>query len=330
MQKKEKKSYAKSKKFEELQQDRKAKLHERSVQKKTGYERDIRTLTKRILGGVHGAVEGECEVTVEELRLAKHQLEKLIIKTRVLSNNKNVDLTKARSFLENEKHLIIDYIQGKRDLPGLVKQKGQASGTNHSSASTSKRNKPGNRTYRDESDSFDSMFAELGFDDDEESEEDSQEEYFRSLGFVDSDEEEVVVVPVLKPVAVEKPQPIVSSPAVDARATSFKRMAIVLIDERISAVINSGIEYLMHYRRRRKKEDLSFREETMRYIEDEISFEKNKAAIDLKNKGYGDGDVREFIRLFNEEYNTNKNWMIRKCLHMSRVLEYRKGSTASG
>ena len=330
MQKKEKKSYAKSKKFEELQQDRKAKLRERSVQKKTGYERDIRTLTKRILGSVHGAVEGECEVTVEDLRLAKHQLDKLITKTRVLSNNKNVDLAKARSYLENEKHLLIDYIQGKRDLRGLVNKKGQASGTNHSSAAITGRNEKGNKALQGESDSFDSMFSELGFDDGDESEEDSQEEYFRSLGFVDSEEEEVVVAHVSKPVQVEKPQPTVNSPAVDVRTNSFRRMAIVLIDERISSVINSGIEYLMHYRRRRKKEDLSFREETMRYIESEISFEKNKAAIDLKNKGYSDGDVREFIRLFNEEYTTNKNWMIRKCLHMSRVLEYRKGSTASG
>lgn len=330
MQKKEKKSYAKSKKFEEIQQDRKAKLKERSVQKKTGYERDIRTLSKRILAGVHGAVEGECEVTVEDLRLAKFQLDKLITKTRVLSNNKNVDLTKARSSLENEKRLIIDYIQGKRDLPGLVRLKGQGAVSSQSSASTNNSNEKGHRTFQEESDSVDSMFAGLGFDDEDESEEDSQEEYFRSLGFVDSDEEEVVVAPVSKPVSVERPQPASNTPAVDTRISSFRRMAIVLIDERISSVINTGIEHLMHYRRRRKKDDLSFREETMRYIEEEISFEKNKAATELKNKGYGDIDVREFTRLFNEEYNTNKNWMIRKCLHMSRVLEYRKGSTASG
>jgi hypothetical protein len=331
MQKKERKSYSRSKKFDEIQQDRKAKLRERSVQKKTGYERDIRTLSKRILASVHGAVEGECEVTIDDLRLAKLQLDKLITKTRVLSNNKNVDLTKARSILENEKHLIIDYIQGKRECQGLVNKKGQVASTNHSSAATNNSTERGDKIFQAASESFDTMYAELGFDDDEEeSEENSQEEYFRSLGFGSNDEEEEFVVPVSKPVPVERTQPTGSSPAVDARTTSFRRMAIVLIDERISTVINTGIEHLMHYRRRRTKDDLSFREETMRYIEDEISFEKNKAATELKKKGYGDGDVREFIRLFNEEYVTNKNWMIRKCLHMSRVLEYRKGSTASG
>ena len=321
MHKKQKKNFTKARKFEELQQDRKAKLRERGVQKRTGYERDIRTLMKSILVQVTAAEEGTGEITREELVYARNQLDKLITKTRVLSGNKGVDLSSIKLKIETQKAIVLDYITGKRELAGKVGQHGQKPGVNRQVEFS------GNGTSDDfSSDKFSHTVEERGFESVERPRHSSKEEYYRNLGF--DDDNYTNPVPQKQPASHSPIQR--SSPEAFEKDEQLKKVSLTLIDSKISKIINEGIEHLMHYRRNRAPNAPGYADEIKRFINEEIGFEKRKAVVDMQNRGYNEAQLQGFARLFDREIETNRNWMARKCLYMSRVLEYRKGSTASG
>lgn len=325
MAKKEKKSYARSRKFDEVQQERKSKLQERSIQKKTGYERDMRTMMRQILAGVRAAEEGEGEITREELVKAKGRLEKLITKTRVLSGNKGVNLDRIKLKIETEKAIVTDYIRGKRELAGKVDQHGEKV------IRSDEPDNSGNNEVTSELhiDRISNDYSDFGFQDKPVKQGSSRQSYYQSLGF--DDESDTIVNPVTRkrdesPIIVTENQQVKS-----AQHDQIKKIGLTIIDSKISNVINEGIEYLMHYRRRRKKDNLAgYADEIKRFVNDEILVEKHKAMIELKNKGYSEELLQEFAVMFDREIEINKNWMMRKCLYMSRVLEYRKGATSSG
>ncbi|MCD6218642.1 hypothetical protein J7L05_12425 [bacterium] len=324
MARKEKKSYARSKKFDEVRRERKAKLQERAVQKKTGYERDLRTLMRRILAPVKAAEDGECEITKEELVKVRSQMEKLITKTRVLSGNKGVNLSRIKLKIETEKALVNDYIKGKRELAGKVDKHGEKISSSDEPDNT------GNIEVTSglHTDRVSNDYSDLGFNEETVKPGSSSEAYYRSLGFEDvSDtiDNPITKKPEESPIVVTDNKRIKS-----AQHDQIKKIGLTIIDSKISNVINEGIEYLMHYRRRRKKDSLGFGDEIKRFVNDEILVEKHKAMTELKNRGYSEELLQEFAAMFDREFEINKNWMVRKCLYMSRVLEYRKGATSSG
>ncbi len=324
MAKKEKKSYARSKKFDDVQHERKVKLKERSVQKKTGYERDLRTMMRRILASVKAAEDGECEITKEELVKAKGQLDKLITKVRVLSGNKGVNLSRIKLKIETEKAVVTDYIKGKRKLAGKVDQHGEKV------ISSDEPDNSGNNEVTTElhTDMVSNDYSDFGFHDETVKTTSSKEAYYRSLGF--DDESDTIANPVTK--KQDESQIVVTENqrTKSAQHDQVKKVGLTIIDSKISNVINEGIEYLMHYRRRKKKDSLGYAEETKRFVNDEILVERHKALTELKNRGYSEEMLQEFTAMFDREIEINKNWMMRKCLYMSRVLEYRKGATSSG
>lgn len=323
MQRKKKKSFTKAKKFEEIQQDRKAKLRERGVQKRTGYERDIRTMLKRVLAKVVAAESGEGEITRDELSNARKQLDKLITKTRTLSGNKGVDLSRIRLKIETRKAVVLDYITGKRSLSGKVDQHNQK-------PSESKKIEFSDNGTDDEGtqDKFNQTIDEHGFESVKETRQSSREEYYRNLGFGDDDDNVVNPIPQKQR---SSQSPIIRSTSRSVeRDEQTRKIGLTLIDSKISKIINEGIEHLMHYRRNRSPDAPGFADEIKRFINEEIEFEKRKAIVDMQNRGYNEAQLQSFKRMFDREINTNRNWMVRKCLYMSRVLEYRKGSTASG
>ena len=321
---KKKKSFTKAGKFEQIEQDRKDRLRERGVQKRTGYERDVRTMMKRILRQVTAAEEGEGEITRDELLNTRKQLDKLITKIRTLTGNKGVDLTRIRLRVETRKAVILDYISGKRKLAGKVDEHGQ-------SPSAGKQVDLSDNGVRSGGDSskFTSTTDEHGFGSVDKTRQSSREAYYKTLGFGD-DEDENIANPVPQKKAAS-PSPIIKhTPDAIEQDEQLKKMGLVLIDSKISKIINDGIEHLMHYRRHRGADAPSYAVEIKRFIDEEIEFEKRKAVIDMKNRGYNEAQLQNFAMVFDREIDTNKNWMVRKCLYMSRVLEYRKGSTASG
>ena len=327
MDKKEKKSFARSKKFDEVKRERKEKLRERSVQKKTGYERDIRTMMRRLLGPVRAAEEGEGEITREELFKIRMNLDKLITKTRVLSGSKGVNLSKAKLKIEMEKALVTDYIKGKRELAGKVDKHGEKS-DNPVAYETSSVNKEQSKA---ETDIVDDEYKDFGFVEEKRNVSSARDSYYKSLGFDDDEtDEDIIVNPVTR-----KPDesPIIvteNKKAESKRAEQIRKIGLVMIDSNISQVINDGIEYLMHYRRRRKVDSLGYADEIKKFIESEIVHQKRESMMELKNRGYSEEIMQEFAILFDREIEINRNWMVRKCLYMSRVLEYRKGATSSG
>lgn len=329
MVRKQKKSFARSKKFDEVVRERKEKLKERAVQKKTGYERDIRTMMRRVLGPVRAAEEGEGEITREELMKIRALLEKLITKTRIYSGSKGVDLSKAKLKIETEKALISEYIKGKRELIGKVDKHGDNSNTqvvpktsNSYDTQTSKDTEPVTGEY-----------GNYGFVEEKPKDTSSKKAFYKSLGFDDGDDESKDDT-IYNPVAHrEIKSPIIVSSNKNAETTKqeqIRKIGLVMIDSNISAVINDGIEYLMHYRRRKKEDSLSYADEIKLFIDNEIIVQKHKSMTELKKRGYSDRVMDEFARLFDKEIEINRHWMVRKCLYMSRVLEYRKGSTSSG
>lgn len=324
MAKKEKKSYSRSKKFDEVQQERKSKLQERSIQKKTGYERDLRTMMKQILTKVKAAEDGEGEITKEELVKARGRLEKLITKVRVLSGNKGVNLSRIKLKIETKKTIISDYIKGKRELAGKVDKHGET---------TTRPEEPESTSYNEvnaepHTEIVSNDYSDLGFHEETVEQRSSSDAYYRSLGF--EDESDTVPNPVVRK---QDESPIVvpeNQKARSAQQEQDKKVGLTLIDGKISHVINEGIEYLMHYRRRRKKDSLGYAEEIKRFVNEEILVERHKAITELKNRGYSEEMLQEFTTMFDREIEINRNWMMRKCLYMSRVLEYRKGATSSG
>jgi hypothetical protein len=324
MVRKEKKSFARSKKFDEVQQERKAKLQERSVQKKTGYERDLRTLMRRILNPVRSAEDGEGEITREELVKARGKMDKLITKVRVLSGNKGVNLSRIKLKIETEKALITDYIKGKRQLAGKVDKLGEKI----SSSDEPEISGDNEVTSELHTDRISDDYSDLGFNEEIVKPGSSSEAYYRSLGF--EDEIDTIANPITRkpeesPIVVTENQRIKST-----QHDQIRKIGLTIIDSKISNVINEGIEYLMHYRRRRNKDSLGFGDEIKRFVNDEILVEKHKAMTELTNRGYSEEMLQEFAVMFDREVEINRNWMVRKCLYMSRVLEYRKGATSSG
>jgi hypothetical protein len=336
MVRKEKKSFAKSKKFAELQVDRKTKLQERNIQKKTGYERDIRTLSKRVLAPLRAAEQGELEVTREDLVKIKQNVDKLIIRARALEVGKGVNLSRSRMQLDAERHLIVDYIHGKINLPGFVKKKGEKS-----LPQTGDQNNGKEQQTENIENSADRDFNQFGFSSVKTSGGTTQSEYFKNLGF-NTDEghqeagkdEDVIVTPIAKPqtegIMRANTPGIQKAPENVPMSPGTRKMVITMIDDTISTVINTGIEHLMFYRRDKKPSDLSYRDEILRYIEIQIVQEKKKVVTRLKEQGQSDNFISEFSILLDREFLMSRNEMIRKCLYMSRVLEYRKGSTSSG
>ena len=114
------------------------------------------------------------------------------------------------------------------------------------------------------------------------------------------------------------------------QSESFRRMCLILIDDRMSMLISRGIEHLMLTRKRRGKGEVNFRDVIISYFDDEIGFTKNETTDELRRKGYQPDQVLYFADLYDKEFKMNETLMIRKCLYLSRVLEYRKGSTSTG
>lgn len=330
MVRRERKSFSRSKKFDEIQQDHKAKLRERSIQKTTGYERDLRTMSKRILEPLRRAENGEEELTRKDLQEIKKSIDKLITRSRVLEASKGAKLNQIRSKLELERTLIADYIQGKQELPGLVMQKGEK--TSKQQTNETDNGVHGNPDRMD----FRSDFRKHSsyVDAQKSGETIDKRSYYKSLGFdVDhkqSDESDFIVSPVRKPKHIAAEDKPAQKETQDEDSLTNRRIIIHLVDQTISGLINSGIEHLMFYRRDRKADDPSYREELILFFEREVVHSKRRSMQQLRDQGFGEMSLRHFASLFDKEYAMNKNEMIRKCLYMSRVLEYRKGSTSSG
>ena len=190
MARKNKKSFARSKKFDEVEREQKDKLKERAVQKRTGYERDIRTMMRRILAPVHEAEEGTAEITREELEKIRIKLEKLITKTRVLSGNKGVNLNSAKIKIETEKAIVTDYIKGKRELKGKVDKLGEKSDTAVSNDSSGDNNDESN----DQSPTVNDKYKSYGFEQKRNKRAASKNSLYKSLGFEDDvDDDETIL-----------------------------------------------------------------------------------------------------------------------------------------
>ena len=322
---KEKKDFTKSKKFFDVQKDRNTRLYERSVQKKTSYERDIRTMLKLVLDPLKAAENGEGEITREELNRIRLRIEKMIIRIRVLSGNKGANLSSILLKVQLEKSIILDYLQGKRPLRGLVNKKGKK--PLHISGETKKTSDNGQITTEEPFD-FES-FDDFGFDDEPRVK--TREDYFKSLGFDETEEyeeegfEEIIEVkPVQKPVTTQ------NTPSTYQPTESFRRMSLNMIDDKMSQVISQGIEHLMLLRKKKGKSNVNYRDEIIKYVDNEIISKKNQTVEELRNRGYSEPQIQFFGDLYDKEFETNINVLIRKCLYLSRVLEYRKGSTSTG
>ena len=340
----EKKSYARSKKFEEIRESIKTKQQERSIQKKTGYERDIRTMMKTILEPVRAAEEGRGEITREELVLIRNRIEKMITRIRVLTGNEGVNLSFILSKVTAEKALLMDYITGKRELAGKVTKHGEggervtAQPTGAQPTPTPpRRMSDNNRHEPDGNDEFDDddVFGNHGFSDDEEEVTvTSKENFYKNLGFDDVEEEEFNIT--AKPTSknrqstnnvIIRTQPVMGA---QQQSESFRRMCLNLIDDKMSQIITQGIEHLMLLRKKMGKGTINYRDEIIKYFNDEIIFTKNLTLEELRKKGYPPDQLRFYSNLYDREFEINETLMIRKCLYLSRVLEYRKGSTSTG
>jgi len=326
MVRREKRDYTKSKKFFEVQKDRQSKLYERSVQKKTSYERDIRTMMHAVLEPLRAAEEGNGEITREELNKIRLRVEKIIIRIRVLSGNKGANLSQILHKVQNEKSIILDYLHGKRTLPGLVSAKGEASTHKISQEAL----KPSDNGKRKPEHHFEfDEYKKVDFDEHEEPQHTSKEAFFKSLGFdeeQEQEEEEIFVdaKPVPKTISASK------APSTFQPTEAFRRMSLNVIDDKMSQVISEGIEHLMLLRKKRGRTNINYRDEIIKFVDDEIIYKKNKTIEELKNKGYAEQQLLYFSELYDKEFEININLIIRKCLYLSRVLEYRKGSTSTG
>jgi hypothetical protein len=107
-------------------------------------------------------------------------------------------------------------------------------------------------------------------------------------------------------------------------------MSLNMIDDKMSQVISQGIEHLMLLRKKKGKSNVNYRDEIIKYVDNEIISKKNQTVEELRNRGYSEPQIQFFGDLYDKEFETNINVLIRKCLYLSRVLEYRKGSTSTG